>query len=176
MSDNHALEPHGGWTFWSGARPAFAWRRVRYVGDVGIEWSSDVDQGLWWTDRLHPFAEDVGSFLPDTFDAYARVFHPVVGSESTRHRWSDIASITGRVVHPEMQFDPIATMADGTGRLPTEPPPDGSLTRDGLQSLARILAEHLDTTAELVRDLGWLRPTSWWRIHGNHDVRAPMGN
>jgi len=121
----------------------FAQVDTRYVGNVAIEWGSDTDQAAWWTNRLHPFAQDVGSLVPDTFDAYARIFHPV-DSEPTL-RWSDIALLTGRVVHPEMQFDPITKMADGTGPLSIGPPPEGTLTRAGLQNLARILAEHTST-------------------------------
>lgn len=111
---------------------------------MGIEWSSDVSQGAWWVDRLHPFAQDVGAIVPDTFAAYARIFHPA-GSEPARLRWSEIASMTGRVVHPEMQFDPIASITDGTGRVPVESPAEGTLTADGLNDLARLLAQHTST-------------------------------
>ena len=107
---------------------------------MGIEWSSDVGQAAWWIDVLHPFAHDVGSIVPDSFDAYARVFHPA-GTE----RWSDIAARTGRVVHPEMQFDPIASTDDGIGQWPDESPPEGTLNSDALTGLADLLAQHTST-------------------------------
>ena len=111
---------------------------------VGIEWSDDADQGSWWAGRLHPMGHDVGSVVPDTFDAYARIFHPAE-FDGRSLRWSDVASMTGRVVHAEMQFDPICAMADGTGRLPVESPLEGSLNRTGLDDLARLLAHHTST-------------------------------
>ena len=112
----------------------------RYLDEVGIEWSSDVGQAAWWVDVLHPFARDVGSIVPDSFAAYARVFHPA-GSK----RWSEIAAHTGRVVHPEMQFDPIVTALDGTRWTPDERPMDGTLDADGLTRLAALLARHTST-------------------------------
>jgi hypothetical protein len=107
---------------------------------VGIEWSSDVGQAAWWIDVLHPFARDVGSVVPDSFAAYARVFHPA-GSE----RWSDIAARTGRVVHTEMQYDPIASTDDGGDLWLHERPLEGTLNGGALTGLAELLAQHTST-------------------------------
>jgi hypothetical protein len=41
----------------------------------GVEPSTEVESASWWVDRLHPFARDVGSVVPDGFAAYARVEH-----------------------------------------------------------------------------------------------------
>ena len=41
-----------------------------------VRYTSDVSPGRWIKDRLHPFAQDTGSVIPEGFEAYARVFHP----------------------------------------------------------------------------------------------------
>ena len=72
-----------------------------------FRWSTDVEQARWWADILHPFAQDVGSVIPDVFPAYARVFHPVENG-GARRKWADIAAANRRIAHPEMQFHEIA--------------------------------------------------------------------
>jgi hypothetical protein len=49
------------------------------VSDIesGVQWSSEVESADWIAERLHPFAQDVGSVIPDIFPAYVRLFHPV---------------------------------------------------------------------------------------------------
>ena len=72
--------------------------------------SEDVRVADWIRDRLHPFAQDVGSVVPPGFPAYARVFHPASLARSRRDeperevRWAEVAGWNGKVVHPEMQF------------------------------------------------------------------------
>jgi len=38
--------------------------------------AQNVSPARWIKDRLHPFAQDTGSVIPEGFEAYARVFHP----------------------------------------------------------------------------------------------------
>jgi hypothetical protein len=45
-----------------------------------MQWSEDVAAARWIGERLHPFAQDVGSLVPDTFPAYARIRHPDAGT------------------------------------------------------------------------------------------------
>ena len=116
-----------------------------------FEWSDEVDQAAWWTVALHPFATDVGSVIPDVFEAYARVFHPVVDGEGLRRRWADLAASNGRVAHREMQLHEI-------GRPLGSPRPErydrndwlnraawGSLPREELVALSEALASHSTT-------------------------------
>src|SRR3984893_3910611 len=79
-------------------------------GSWGAEfgWLRDVSPALWIGPRLHPFAKDVGSIIPEGFHAYARLFHPVPVDSRRRERWSDVAQRNGRIVHPEMQFHQIS--------------------------------------------------------------------
>jgi hypothetical protein len=75
---------------------------------VPFEWSADIDQANWWTEVLHPFAQDVGSVIPDLFPAYARLFHPVDEQHGGPRTWAEIAATNGRIAHPEMQLHEIA--------------------------------------------------------------------
>jgi hypothetical protein len=40
-----------------------------------MRWSDDVRAADWIVERLHPFAADVGSILPEGFAAYVRILH-----------------------------------------------------------------------------------------------------
>lgn len=79
---------------------------------MNVRFTSDLSSALWIKERLHPFARDVGSVIPEGFEAYARVFHPAHrGADLTRSvtvTWREIAAANGRAVHPEMQFGAIA--------------------------------------------------------------------
>jgi hypothetical protein len=77
--------------------------------------SEDVEAAGWIGDRLHPFAQDVGSVIPSGFAAYARIFHPASASRDwipMDVTWSTVASWSGRTVHPEMQFHAIASAVE----------------------------------------------------------------
>jgi hypothetical protein len=42
-----------------------------------MNWSNDVRAADWIVERLHPFAADVGSIVPEGFAAYVRIAHQV---------------------------------------------------------------------------------------------------
>ena len=88
-------------------------------------------QADWIVERLHPFAQDVGSIVPEGFEAYARVFHPAHrGDEPVR--WAEVATWSGRIVHAEMQWhriaggrgDPPFDSSPSTGALAVVPAAD----------------------------------------------------
>jgi hypothetical protein len=45
-----------------------------------VQWSEDVAAAQWIVETLHPFAQDVGSLVPEVFAAYARIRHPDAGT------------------------------------------------------------------------------------------------
>jgi hypothetical protein len=113
--------------------------------------SDEVEQASWIMPRLHGFAVDVGSVVPASFDAYARIFHPAWRNnveEPTAVRWSEVASANGTVVHPEMQFHAISRTVlhrpspsmvwDGEPQLGVLPESEGT-------ALSEILARHTAT-------------------------------
>ena len=108
---------------------------------AGFGWLGDVSPAAWIGPRLHPFAQDIGSVIPEGFQAYARLFHPIEIDRERGERWSDVAKRNGRIVHSEMQFHLISTPR---GETPTElygrrEPRHGTL---GLEQ-RRLLVQHL---------------------------------
>jgi hypothetical protein len=83
-----------------------------------FRWLQDVAGAAWIAERLHPFGEDTGSVVPEGFERYARLFHPVAGNGGRYERWADIAKRNGRLVHAEMQLHTIS-------RPVGSPPSDG---------------------------------------------------
>ena len=83
----------------SGARPP--------AGQQGVTWAADATAAGWVAERLSRFDHDVGSIVPDGYQAYARVLHPVE-QDGRRERWADLARRNGRVAHGRMQFPAIA--------------------------------------------------------------------
>jgi hypothetical protein len=75
-------------------------------------WFDDVAAGDWIAARLHPFVQDTGSVIPEGFDAYARLFHPI-GDDG---RWADMAASNHRIAHPEMQLHQISAPAGEPAR------------------------------------------------------------
>ena len=108
--------------------------------------SEEVQAADWIRERLHPFAQDVGSVIPPGFDAYARIFHPASASRDWNPvdvRWSTVASWSGRTVHPEMQFHAIASpveRGEPVGRLPLSGEPGlGVLSKAQMRALTGLL-------------------------------------
>ncbi|HJQ54953.1 MAG TPA: hypothetical protein VJ825_14030 [Gemmatimonadaceae bacterium] len=118
-----------------------------------IRVAKNVDAASWISSRLHPFAKDVGSIIPEGFAAYARIFHPPSrltpeGSE-TPVRWRDIAAANNRTVAAEMQqldssCQPSACSASGE-RLWNQQTPTGMMPQEIVAKLAPILSAHTRT-------------------------------
>ncbi len=103
-------------------------------------WSTDTRSGDWLVERIHGFAQNVGSIVPNGFESYARVFHPI--PEGPWRRWRDVAAHNGRLVHPEMQFHLISRPPGETpdGYEPLSEMAVGSLPSEDLRVLADVLA------------------------------------
>lgn len=105
----------------------------------------------WIRDRLHPFAQDVGSVVPAGFEAFARIFHPAwrSGDEAQIEvRWSEVAAWSGRTVHAEMQFHSIAMPLPGRQTRPLSwsgEPRLGVLSRYQASALAGLLVDYTST-------------------------------
>ena len=132
--------------------------RGRHVFQLpsGIEIVGDPSVGRWVESRLQPWGREgvtLRSFLPDSFPAYARIFHPfLLGSdESLNHdegqpvKWSTVAGWTGAEVHPLMQVGNVAEV-----RFPYrvdwgELPEMGSLPAPESAALAGLLQDFTET-------------------------------
>jgi hypothetical protein len=120
---------------------------------AGFGWLHDVTPAAWIGPRLHPFAQDIGSVIPQGFEAYARLFHPVELDGSRRERWSDVASRNGRIAHSEMQFHMIAAPR---GQIPSVDYNRVNQPRMGTLHVEqrRILVDHL-RRATTTPDICW---------------------
>jgi len=80
------------------------------VADDRVTCLHDVSPAGWIGPRLHPFTLDTGSVIPEGFEAYCRIFHPVEPQwpETRGRRWADVAAENGRIAHPKMQFHMIS--------------------------------------------------------------------
>lgn len=86
-----------------------ALERASTVNALDPPYLRDLAPSRWIGERLHPFAQDAGSVIPDGFEDYARIFHPARRDAPERAvTWREIATTNGRTVHPEMQFGNIA--------------------------------------------------------------------
>lgn len=112
-----------------------------------IRYLSDLTASEWIRPHLHPFAQDVGSLVPEGFDGYARIFHPARSRDGRSVTWRAIAGANGRRVHPTMQFGNIAGSWRESGRedLWVAPPATGNLAPDIAVALIEILRLHTNT-------------------------------
>jgi hypothetical protein len=114
---------------------------VRAGSSPSVEWLEDVTGADWIGPRLHPFGEDTGSIVPEGFDAYARLLHPVESHRDERRcRWADIAAENGRAIHSEILFEEISRPPVGaTGDNDWGEPRMGSLAPPEREVLVDIL-------------------------------------
>lgn len=137
-----------------------------------MRWEPDVARGAWITERVAEPSGDMHIAVPRGFEAYARVFHPVeadrpVGASwdeiarSGRYRpgeferrtasWTEVASESGAMVHPMMQWHAITPgrlepidrlgLIGARGWRYGEPTP-GNPGADAVAKLAGVLVEH----------------------------------
>lgn len=124
----------------------------------GIELLTETSAADWVVSGLRPRDHDsvrVGSFIPDAFDAFARVLHPAGdrGGESRGLRWSEVASRLSGPFHAEMQFQELA--GDDAHRHPIlgDIQPDaGSLPQSLLRSLVRF-PSYVGGSEDLIAEL-----------------------
>lgn len=134
--------------------------------------AKNADPASWIESRLHPFGMDVGSFIPEGFAAYTRVFQPPYRRTPEGNqipvRWRDIAAANNRTMAAEMQlldlpFYPSNSSASRE-ELWDQQPETGNLPREIAAGLAAILPSHT-----LTPELCWF---AVWE--GYADVRTRM--
>jgi hypothetical protein len=89
-----------------------------------LELSYDLSPADWIVDCIHNFAVDVSSIIPESFEANARLFHPVIRiehGEQVAVRWTEIAATRGRTTHPEMQWANISGVWEHLGERVVTP-------------------------------------------------------
>lgn len=129
---------------------------------------SDVSAARWIGPRLTGAAGTVWGTVPSRFEAYARVLHPVSVGGEQESTWAAVATVTGRRVHPGVQWhsligpaDPYAHQSD---RWDAGEPEQGNLTLNTLQELCTVLARHTSTPDECFFAV-W---EGWGQLRGGH--------
>jgi hypothetical protein len=123
-----------------------------------LEWPGEVGAAAWIVDRLHPFARDLGSVLPEGFAAYARLLHPASRAESGRHvrvTWAELAAQAGVTLHATTRFEELERTAASQA---IKPPEVGTLDERALRALVERLAASTATPQSC-----WL---GWWEGYG----------
>jgi hypothetical protein len=138
-----------------------------------VELMTDVSPGDWVATRLEPWATNgarIASYMPDVFEAYARIFHPAGdrGRPEFGMRWSYLARRNGITFHSDIAFLEAAALTSAEDRALDEiGPMDGSLPLSTLESLVDILASHGDRN-ETAWFCMWEGNGTWWS--GSHSV------
>ena len=118
----------------------------------GAELLKDVAPAGWIAERLWQRTRQtgtlVGRIIPEGFEAYARIFHPAKQYNAAERSWSKVswatvASWNGKVVHPQMEFSPIANLDPLSYDDPSwgDRPEDGVLPEDECRRLLGVLKE-----------------------------------
>lgn len=145
----------------------------------GVRAAESAEPGEWLADRLRPISIDAGtqvcSVTPDGFEAYARVFHPARQDPEGKVplRWDAVADWSGRIAHPEMQWDSITRpSATSEHRLAWKYEPDvGFCPPAVLSVLVEIVQRH---TSE--RDHRWACVWEGWASVGDAFPEIPRLN
>lgn len=116
--------------------------------------SYDLRPGDWIVAKVRSCpAYAVCSLVPQSFQAYARLFHPAylsVGGRTEEVRWADVARANKRHAHPAMEWASITgewrfLTGGGQPGLWDQPPRQGSLPSRQATRLAEIFATHTST-------------------------------
>jgi hypothetical protein len=138
----------------------------------GLRIFDDVSSSDWIVANVRNFEHDVGSLLPLTFGAYARVIHPATrdtpDGDAVEVSWSEVAAANGRIAHAGMEWvaitgDPKFMTGGAQPGVWDHPPSIGSLPPRQAASLAEDLERFTATPAE-----AWF---AVWDGYGN----APCG-
>lgn len=109
----------------------------------------DVSAASWVAAGVGPFGSGVRSLLPEGFEAYARILHPA-SVDKTLVRWSQVASWSGKTIHPRVQFDAVAQPSSAGSRPPRpwkDPPPKGNMPAAVLRRLCDSLGDYTRSAA-----------------------------
>jgi hypothetical protein len=138
----------------------------------GLHLVDDVSSADWIVSSVRNFEYDVGSLLPVTFEAYARVLHPASRRFSDGDpidvRWSDVAAANGRIAHSAMEWVAITgdwrfMYQDAQPGIWDRAPSIGSLPSRQATILAEVLGRFTSTPSDC-----WF---AVWDGYGNMPAR-----
>ena len=98
------------------------------IGELRV--SDDVSAGAWIAPRLETAPGTVTGTVPSGFPAYVRICHPAQDPDGRLVPWSRVAQMTGRRVHPLMQWHALLGSPEAPAFDAWPVRPDDSLTAD----------------------------------------------
>jgi len=131
---------------------------------TGVEWMTDLSGAAWIEDGLAEWKVSesfpVGTVVPEGFEAYARVFHPVRPNSVHPLRWSAFADERGKVAHPAMEFESLIETVDWQRPPWDELAPEWGCTPE---AECRALAEVLDAFT-------WTPDACWFALWDGYSL------
>jgi hypothetical protein len=120
----------------------------------------DGSEPLEWLASQLTFGPSVRSWVPDTFERYARILHPVYSWEETETgvtevlvKWADVSAWSGHLLRPSSSFDDVERRSDGsrwgTQRPGSGGPVVGQLPRSMMERLTDLLGAATSTPERL---------------------------
>lgn len=103
--------------------------------------SANVEAADWLVSRLHPFAQDVGSYVPDMFAAYVRLLHPARCAGRRPMSWAQLARDADVTLLATTPYEDIAPSVGSK----IEAPEVGTLDGCDLRILVSLLATFTET-------------------------------
>lgn len=125
------------------------------------QWIADALERYLTKERWDQWFGTVATTVPDTFEAYARIFHPLGGYREPEIHWADVARAKGTQFHSAAQFHRLAAMElyghpviDGAE---LGAPRTGELDGKQLSVLAGLLSEHTAAPQDTFQGIwvGW---------------------
>jgi hypothetical protein len=118
--------------------------------------------GAWIAPALRDgFGGYVKQQVPQVYEAYARILHPVRDDERAAVTWAEVARRLGTVAHREMQWHAIVGSYDTfnftDSRWSGSDPMTGELAKDKLDALCAVLAGHTGTPASAYFGISTIR-------------------
>lgn len=102
--------------------------------------------GAWIEPKLDGWGGKVNQQIPEVYEAYARIFHPVVDENGKPVTWGEVAAALGTTAHREMQWHAIVGSYDSANfegsRWPGGRPSISELEEEPLAALCAILQRH----------------------------------
>jgi hypothetical protein len=139
-----------------------------------LDLPDDVSAADWLEEALRPWSwpdgdgvTRIASFVPDTYEAFARILHPLRWGTGRGGRWSDLAATRGVTIGPETSFtDATGISATRNQRLwDAYQPSDGSLPTAEMAALGATLAPYTGTPDDCVFCF-WVGSGAWGSDNG----------
>jgi hypothetical protein len=134
-----------------------------------VDLETDVSPAMWVIERLRPwgvhYPQPVACFMPDSYEAYARVLHPAREYTPARRwvRWSELAARRGVEITSETRFEDASGFLPQTGPVDgIDEPYDGSMPEHLVEEVATFLARWTFTPSRCWFGL-WDGNGTWWK-------------